>query len=985
MATESVDILVRERGARAVRRSIEQIGTGAGAARGAVQLLRSALGALAVGFSLQRITRTLANFSQEMSTLRAVTGAASSQFQSLREETKRLGSTTRFSASEAAQGATFLARAGFDTNEVLSTLGGTLTLAQAGALGLKEAADIASNVLKSFRLEVSDTQRVVDLFAFAANRGNTNVTQLGEAMKFVGPVAAGLGVEVETTTAAVTALSDAGLQASMAGTGLRRILSTLESPTSKAQKLLASLGVTTDEVRISQVGLIAAVNRLRQAGVDTGLALEIFGDRGGPAFEVLSESIGDVERLNEEMQDLEGFAAGVAAVMDDNLNGAILSTVSAAEGLVIAFGDLGAEAALESVFRGVAAALRAVSNNLEDVAEAAGFAGAALAFAFRGAILTQIRAVGTAVLVLNRAILANPIVAFGAAVASVITLLIAFQDEVTLIAEKGVRFGDVWNVVLDRISRTVSSVFEFISDTFHAVSEAATGTGMSIGDAFLGATNALIDSADLIIGTFEGLWRAITTIFMGLPEFFEQIGRRAVNGLAAVIEFGVNQITNALNVLPGVDIGPTDVGRLETKPIDIASDVASSFMAGFQQRPIRELIDGIIEDATQRADIRRIRESLPPRPPLADLPMLPVRPEAPDDPVRPPRSLEEDDGPSGPSFAEVLQDLRTQQQLMMLNNREREVATQLLNLEDQIQKDLTETQREQLKTNLEVLQQRERQANLLDQIQRPQQRYNEAQADLNELLSRGAINQEKFNEQMEKAQLQFLRTQNTIEAGLGRGIIKLRAEMADLGSLAEDTLVNAFRGAEDALVKFVTTGKADFSSLVDSILSDLARLAVRQGITGPISGVLFGESGDSLGSGLLGEVLGLGGGGGGGGATIASGGPFGSGLTGSAAGGGGIFAGLTGLLGFATGGEFSVGGMPGVDKNLLSVNGEPVARVSRGETVRVEPEGKRSGGDRPININFNISTPDAESFRRSQDQIMARAQAALRRADQRNN
>ena len=139
------------------------------------------------------------------------------------------------------------------------------------------------------------------------------------------PVAAGLGVSVEEAAAAVAALSDAGIQGSSAGTGLRRVLSSLESPTSQAVGILGELGLTSEQVRVSQVGLTGALRALAQAGIDTGTALELFGDRGGPAFEVLSSSIPRVVELNAALGDAGGTAARIATVMDQNLNGALLA------------------------------------------------------------------------------------------------------------------------------------------------------------------------------------------------------------------------------------------------------------------------------------------------------------------------------------------------------------------------------------------------------------------------------------------------------------------------------------------------------------------------------------------------------------------------------------------------------------------------------------------------------------------------------------
>jgi TP901 family phage tail tape measure protein len=224
------------------------------------------------------------------------------------DEAKRLGSTTRFSATDAAEGLKFLARAGFDAQEATRALAGTLNLAQASGIDLGRAADIASNVLTGFRLEVVEIERVVDVLAKTTNSANTDMTQLGDAMKFVAPVAAGLGISLEETAAAVGALSDAGLQGTLAGTGLRRVLAELEAPSNKTEGHLKALGVTLEEVKPSTVGLVAALQRLKDAGVDTGQAMQLFGQRGGPAFEVMSNGIPKITAMTAELKNAEGTA-----------------------------------------------------------------------------------------------------------------------------------------------------------------------------------------------------------------------------------------------------------------------------------------------------------------------------------------------------------------------------------------------------------------------------------------------------------------------------------------------------------------------------------------------------------------------------------------------------------------------------------------------------------------------------------------------------
>ena len=357
----TIDPAMAKRGSRQVERSLQRVGNQADRTR---QLITRAFAFVGVITAVRSVTTTLATFEQSMATVRAITGATEHQYMALREETLRLGATTRFTASQAAEGATFLARAGFDTNQVLASLNDTLLLAQAGALDLGRAADIASNILTGFRLEAAQAGRVVDVLALAANSSNTNVEQLGQAMKFVAPVAAGLGVSLEETAAAVGALSDAGLQASLAGTGLRRVLSELESPSRNTQAILESVGLTIDDVRVSQVGLTAALRALANAGVDTGAALELFGDRGGPAFEVLSNSLPKVQQMTEFLGDAGGTARRVADIMDDNLNGALLRVSSAFESVILSFGNLGSTDTLTSGFNGLASALRIVAANL---------------------------------------------------------------------------------------------------------------------------------------------------------------------------------------------------------------------------------------------------------------------------------------------------------------------------------------------------------------------------------------------------------------------------------------------------------------------------------------------------------------------------------------------------------------------------------------------------------------------------------------------
>lgn len=624
MPTERIVIHVDEKGTRKVTRGLQGVGKAGVKAKGQIGELNTALVALGGALVLRQSISLLANFSQEMSTVQAITGATAEEFVGLNDVARELGATTRFAATEAAQGLAFLARAGFSAAEAIETIDDTLNLAQAGNLDLASAADIASNVLRGFRLSTDQAGRVVDVLALAANKSNTNVMQLGDALKFVAPVAAGVGVDIEETTAAISALSDAGLQASLAGTGLRRILSELESPAVKTQRILRELGVSADEVRISQVGLTGALERLARAGIDTGAALEVFGDRGGPAFEVLREAVrdGSISKMEAQLNNSAGTAKRVASIMDKNLNGALLALKSAAQEVVLAFGDMGGSMnALEKIVRGLADALRFLADHVEILA----------------GVITALLI--PAIKKLFVFIVAHPvgllIVALGAAVGA----LISFKDELFVSGDGMTTFGDVIAVVGENIAETFRMIEDVVGIAFEALGIISAGAA---GDFKLTFRNILKYAAlafDSIPALGSGAFYAVIASFKKLPaaigDLFFKASNLAAAGVQALINGVIYLINKALNEVmfranrlsadvKRITLGAIDPGTLWFKSIkdidlgknknpyenagkELGNAVRDGFKEGFEGygTPLADVVDDIFDRAEDRAKARK--------------------------------------------------------------------------------------------------------------------------------------------------------------------------------------------------------------------------------------------------------------------------------------------------------------------------------------------------------------------------------------------
>ncbi|MGM8213572.1 phage tail tape measure protein [Virgibacillus sp. W0430] len=282
--------------------------------------------------------KTGMDFQEGMSEVQAISGATGKEFEQLSGQARELGSETRFSATQAAEGQKFLAMAGFETNEVLSAMPGLLDLASSSNMELGRAADIASNIISGFNMEAGEAGRVADVLAKGASTANTNVEQLGGAMKYAAPIASTLDLEIEGLTASVGFMSDAGIQGEQAGRQLRQGLLRLANPTGKAASLIKDLGINVfdadgnmkemhDVVAELEKGLGDMDSKTRAAS----LAI-LFGSESTAGWStLLDRGSKELENYTKELENSEGAASEMAKIMEDNAKGALREFRSAAE------------------------------------------------------------------------------------------------------------------------------------------------------------------------------------------------------------------------------------------------------------------------------------------------------------------------------------------------------------------------------------------------------------------------------------------------------------------------------------------------------------------------------------------------------------------------------------------------------------------------------------------------------------------------------
>lgn len=257
-----------------------------------------------------------AELEAKLSEVRAVAGASADEMQLLRQAAEEAGASTQYTATEAADALGNLARAGLTAKESIAALPATLSLAQAGQIGLSESAEIVTRTIAGFSLAATDAGRIADVLAQGANASNTSVTGLGQALSYAAPTAVSLGLSLETTVAIIGKFADAGIDASRAGTALNAILSQFSDPASKFRKELAAAGITTNDFE-------QALRQLEAAGPGGQKAILAVGTEAGPALRaLLNQGIDSLDQLKAKLNESSGSAAEFAAIIAGSTTGA---------------------------------------------------------------------------------------------------------------------------------------------------------------------------------------------------------------------------------------------------------------------------------------------------------------------------------------------------------------------------------------------------------------------------------------------------------------------------------------------------------------------------------------------------------------------------------------------------------------------------------------------------------------------------------------
>lgn len=333
--------------------------------------------AAAVAFTKTSIDAGM-NFDTAMSQVAATMGTTVDKIGNVEAKAEEMGRTTKYTATEAAEGMNILAQAGLSADEQISGIGTVLNLASAGAMSLEESASYTAGAVKGFGDSMGNASYYADLMAKGATLANTNVRGLGEAFSGSAATAKNYGQSADSVTLSLLRLAEQNVTGSEASTALNRAMADLYTPTDNASKALDQLGLSAyksngeakdfndlvDELNGSLQGMTAEQKNNALATIFTTQGLQAFN-------KMTASSDATVQKFWKGIQDSSGSAAQQAATQLDNLKGDITLLSSATEGL-----ELGFYNTFSGTIRGAIKGITSEVSGLAEAMESGGISGA---------------------------------------------------------------------------------------------------------------------------------------------------------------------------------------------------------------------------------------------------------------------------------------------------------------------------------------------------------------------------------------------------------------------------------------------------------------------------------------------------------------------------------------------------------------------------------------------------------------------------------
>ena len=479
------------------------------------------------------------DFESQMSRVKTISGATGSSFDELRQQAIDLGAKTAFSAKESAAGMENLASAGFDSKEIMKAMPGLLDLAAVSGGDVALASENAATALRGFNIDAGQSGHVADVFARAAADTNAEVGDMGEAMKYIAPVASSMGMSLEETAAAIGIMSDAGIKGSQAGTSLRGALSRLAKPTDEMQAKMDELGLSfyDSEGKMKplkdQIGMLKDAFKGLTPEQQQNALVTLYGQESLSGMMALIDKGPDkLGKLTESLKNSDGAADKMAKTMQDNMNSSLEQMMGALESAAIVV-----QKVLAPAVRKVADAVSGLVDKFVSAPEPVQkmIVTIGLIVAAIGPLLVIF---GQAVLVLQRVkvgflALRSGLALIGSGFTAISLPVLGIIAAIAAVIAIGILVYKNWDKISKFGKEVWGNVKKFASDAAEAIKEKWGDITKWFSDTWNNLKNG---AKGLWDGTIQGAKDAVDSVknaWNGIKEWFANLWKGTTSGLAS--------------------------------------------------------------------------------------------------------------------------------------------------------------------------------------------------------------------------------------------------------------------------------------------------------------------------------------------------------------------------------------------------------------------------------------------------------------------
>lgn len=535
--------------------------------------------------------KTAADFDSAMANVAAISGATGDDLQALRDKAREMGEKTKFSASEAADAMSYMAMAGWKTGDMLSGIEGIMNLAAASGEDLATTSDIVTDALTAFGLTAEDSAHFADILAAASSNANTNVSMMGETFKYCAPVAGALGYSAEDVAEAIGLMGNAGIKSTQAGTALRTMMTKLQGELKLSGEALGEVTIQTANADGSMRELSDILADCRTAfskmseSEAAAAAETLVGKNAMSGFLALMNSApGDIDKLRNAIENCDGSAEDMAAIMQDNLNGQLTILKSQLEELAISFGEM-----LMPVIRKVVTAVQGFVDKLNNMDEAQ-----------RKTIITiglVIAALGPFLVILGTVIstVGKSMKAYASAAKGIKKLMVTVKSGTGIFGKLGTALGGISAPVLAIVAviAVLVAAFTHLWKTNDGFRENIIATWTQIKETVNNFCQGIVDRLNSLGFEFSSITEVLKAVWDGfcnlLGPVFEGAFRFISDTLSTVLDVILNTVDFFIAVFSGDWEGAWEAVK------NIFSSIWNGLVSWFTN--ILETIKGVLDVA----------------------------------------------------------------------------------------------------------------------------------------------------------------------------------------------------------------------------------------------------------------------------------------------------------------------------------------------------------------------------------------------------